>query len=559
MRQHKAFPKEFDIDRLELAIEALQTLSLLDIVDVPAELHEMQPAITVHNLVLEANRVHLAAASKSTQDSIFRTAVKIIEIASERVPEDRANHHWWSLLYPHIMWMLGTTEAPPKDIAEPLLNIGLRNFSYMHLAMRRGSKEAARALRSLSAQLDPKDPLRLAARHRYAYACLSGIPQAMEFRDLYRTKKEVLGETHYETLMSHHNWALSLVSSGHYKEAEKEFRKVLASRRATLGIAHAYTLGTHWNLIDCLERQRDGASRADSEWEDLYRIVAAAENPGLVDLSILHYLGHWLDSKERYVQAEDCYRTIINALDVTPTEGNSFCESMRHCLAQNLIRQGRLDDSANTYHARLRHLEQTQEPTSEAVLSMRHDYADGLVDVGRNGEVEQLMRSVLEVRLAGSDRAEDIRIPSEIHCLMHFLESQDDSGGAIEVAKLLVRMPEISAWSLVPQLRKDITCVSRTLAEAGQHEEAVEGFTGLLGGTPEGSRDSFLLQRRLALTQYMAGTLDQEAFEERLQSVINALESRFDKEGEELQSTRDLLSSLRGDVNKQSGCSELED
>lgn len=552
LKRHNAFPQDFSIDRLELIIEALQTLSLLDIIEVSDGGHETQPAITVHNLVLEANRNHLAIADRTTQAKIARTAVELLEVATETPPEDRANHHWWSLLYPHVMQITCSTEAPSREIAEPLLQVGLRNFSYMHLAFRGPVREAATALRAISESLETNHALRLAARHRYAFARLSGMAAAMEFRELYKQEKEILGEFHPETLMSHHNWAEHLADSGNFKEAERELRKVLQGRREILGKSHPYTLSTHRVLIDILQAQKGGRDRAETEWEEVYDSIHSAENPGLADLETLHLLGHWLDKKERWTEAEECYRTIIDALDSTPTEGQHFCESMRHCLAQNLIRQGRLDESANTYRERVKLLEQTRDVTDENLISMRHEYADLLVDLGRLEESELLMRSVLEVRLARDHRVMDRRLLSEAHCLVHLLERRENREEAVSTARRLVQLPkdELVAWSKFSQIRQDMLCMCRTLSDAGNYDESILGLEALMEGVPPDSREAHSIQRALALTQHISGRLTHSSCEEKLLGIIESLEEKFGTDDEEIGRTRDVLMGLRGDPKK---------
>ncbi|MEU0787130.1 NB-ARC domain-containing protein [Streptomyces sp. NPDC006173] len=559
MQQHGAFPKGFDVDRLEIIIEALQTLSLLEIVEVAAEANEMQPAITVHNLVLEANRMHLASATKPVQEKIAQTAVRLLEAAAERGPEDLNNHHWWALLFPHIMWLLDTTESPPREIAEPLTRVGLQNFSYMFFACREPQRQAARSLQVISEQLDPDSALRLAARHRHAYASLSGIPQAMAFQELYKQTRVALGQSHPETLMSHHNWAQTLLEAGRLKEAEKELERVLAARRTELGPSHPYTLGTHWSLIMCLAHQRGGAKRADTEWDQLAQIIFTIEHPGSANLHVLHHLAHWLDSKDRYTEAEKCYRAIINVLDTTPTEGRHFCESMRSCLAQNLIRQGRLDESANTYAERLKLLEQTLSPTAEEVLSMRHDYADLLKDIGRENEFEELVRAVLEIRFAKPDRRWDIRIPSELHCLMHFLEVEDKEEEALAVAKQLVEVSqEVVAWSAITALRDDIVCVSKTLTHSGHYEEAEIILLSVIDGVRQKSKEALVAHRALALTQFASGSLDRSAFENKLLDIIKEFEDPSSSNEDELERTRELVAGLRGDLKKLSSSKGAE-
>ncbi|WSQ11182.1 tetratricopeptide repeat protein [Streptomyces sp. NBC_01231] len=560
LKRHNAFPQDFNVDRLELIIEALQTLSLLDITEVPAERHETQPAITVHNLVLEANRIHLATASQATQVQITRTAVELLEVATEMPPEDRAHHHWWSLLYPHIMEITCSTEMPSSEIAEPLLAVGLRNFAYMNLAFRNPMKQAASALRAISDQLDPSHPLRLAARHRYAWAHLRGVAATMEFRELYKIGKETLGESHPETLMCHHNWAEQLAESGRNKEAERELRKVLKAREEQLEKGHPYVLFTHRGLIRVIEAQRGGTSRTEIEWEKIYSSVRSAENQGLADLETLHLLGHWLDKKERWTEAEECYRTIIDALDSTPTEGRHFCESMRHCLAQNLIRQGRLDESASTYRERLKLLEQTRPAADRELLSMRHDYADLLVDLERMEEAEPLMRSVLEVRLASTHRARDKRLVAEAHCLIHLLEHKDNREEAASTARMLLRLPkeELVAWSKLPQLADDMLCICRTLSDTGSYGESISGLEALVEGVPPNSKEAYSIQRTLALTQYASGLIDQSFCEQTLVGIMESLEAEFGAEDEEIERTRDVLLGLRGDLGKATALGEPE-
>lgn len=552
LKRHSAFPQDFSVDRLELIIEALQTLSLLEIIEVSESTHETQPALTVHNLVLEANRNHLAMAARATQTKITRTAVELLERATELPPEDRANHHWWSLLYPHIMQITGSTEAPSREISEPLLKVGLRNFSYMHLALRYPTREAATALRAISDSLEEDHALRFAARHRYAFARMAGMAAAIEFRSLYKQTKEKLGELHPETLMSHHNWAESLADQGNLKEAERELKKVLQRRKETLGRSHSYTLATHRSLIQVLQAQKSGRARADIEWEELYASIQSAENRGLVDLETLHLLGHWLDGKERWAEAEECYRTIIETLDSSRSEGQHFCESMRHCLAQNLIRQGRLDESANTYRERVKLLEQTRESTDEQLIAMRHDYADLLVDLGRLDEAVPLMRTVLEIREARTNRGMDRRFASEVHCLMHLLERMDKPEEAIATARSVAELPKdlLTAWASFTLPTQDMLCMFRTLSDAEDYDASVMGLEALMEGVSPDSRDTYRIQRSLALAQRASGQLSHSSCEEKLLSMIKALEEKFGPDDEEIERTRDVLTGLRGDTKK---------
>ncbi|MFI6862330.1 tetratricopeptide repeat protein [Streptomyces sp. NPDC050421] len=551
LRCHEAFPSDFSVDRLELIIEALQTLSLLEITEVIAERHETQPAITVHSLVLEVNRGHLATADAVTRSRLTRTAVGLLEVATRRVPEDRANHLWWGLLHPHIMTLIRSTETPHKDISEPLLEVGLRNFSYMHLAIREPMKEAANALRALSMNLDSCHPLRLAARHRYTLTHIKEKGQLWAFSELYKECVLALGGNHAETLMSHHNWAERLLSSGRFKQAEAECRRALRGRQQILGDDDPFTLSTHLLLIRCIEDQKGGKVRSQSEWELLYESVITSPNPGKAHLETLHMLGHWLDSHKRYTEAEKCYRTIIEALEENPAEGIFFRDSMRDCLANNLEKQGRLDDSASMYLERLRQLQETQDAADWEVMAVRHDYADLLVKMGRLSEAESIMRSVLEIRLSKEDKVQDLRLASELHCFVHALERMDRTQEVVSMGRHLAHFSdaEMTAWSEERKIRDDIVCICKSLSDAGDHEVAIESLSRIIDCVPPETKEAHSHRRTLALFRYTSGEIDKASFEDVLHGLAKSIQEKFG-EDEEFARIQDVLMGLRGGPGK---------
>lgn len=549
--RHDSFPSDFGVDRLELVIEALQTLSLLEIVEVIAERLDTQPAITVHSLVLEVNRGHLASEDAETRSNLTRTAVSLLEVATRRTPEDRENHLWWGLLHPHIMTLIRSTETPHKDIAEPLLEVGLRNFSYMHLAMREPMKEAANALRALSVHLDPLHPLYLAAKHRYSFTHIKEKSRLWVFSELFKECTLALGANHPETLMSHHNWVEELNGSGKFKQAESECRKVLAGRQQTLGKDNPFTLSTHMLLIKCIEDQKNGKARSGAEWVRLFESVKTSPSPGKVDFQTLHLLGHWLDKNEQYEEAERCYRTIIEALEESTTKARIFCNSMRDCLSDNLQKQGRLDDSASLYLERLRQLGETQDPASEEVMAVRHDYADLLVKMKHLSEAERMMRSVLEIRLSKEDKSSDVRLASELHCLVHALERMGRTQDVIHMARHLAEFSdaEVAAWSQERMLRDDMVCICKSLSDVGDHDAAILSLSRIIACVPPETKEAHSHRRTLALFQYASGKMSKSSFEGVLHDLAKSIEENFGKD-EEHGRIQDILMGLKGDTGK---------
>ncbi|MFC8435427.1 NB-ARC domain-containing protein [Streptomyces sp. NPDC057253] len=545
--QHGAFPLGLTVDRLELVIQALNTLSLLEISEATYGSPDSQPHITVHKLVLEINKLHLSNADTSAISAIARTTVELIEKAAQRDPEDLENQYWWSLLHPHIMRLV-REPLPDKEAVEALIRSGLRNFSYMSFTVRSNIEELAKPLKVLAAELSEDHPLHLAVRHRYALACLTGTAQLMEFQSTYKTQLRLFGALDPETLMSHYNWAAELDEAGRHKEAEREFRKTLSGRQQALGADNPYTLMTHVSLAQCIEEQKGGEKRADSEWGALHGVVSTVQSLDQVGLFVLHHLAHWLDSKERYEEAEALYRKIIGILDHIPTEGQSLCDSMRQCLATNLRKQGRPADSAETLHDAIHALARERDQDDDELLTIRHEYADLLEELGNSEAAEVTIREVLDLRLAKADASNDQRVLVELHCLTHvLLQEGSRHEEAVDTAKRIFQFGQdaLKNWCRVPELRKNLQCISYILTQHGDFSEAVITLKALMETSEDGSREYFSLRRRLALTSYADGSLTGPSCREELQAIANSQSEKLGKGHDDVRRTLDALTGLR--------------
>ncbi|GAA4136925.1 tetratricopeptide repeat protein [Actinomadura keratinilytica] len=527
--RHGLLPDPPSIDRIDLALEALVDLSLLDVVENTPSAEgdaEPVPCLVAHRLVLETN-AHWVRAD-ADQSAVWEAAVELLEAGCTSAPEQPANHAWWRLLAPHIQAVVGALPPGHARLPARALSLGLKAFSY--LWFRRRFDEAERfvdVLHRRAGELDASHPVRLSIRHRYALARLDGQEAMAEYADVLQAQRRVLGPEDPETLITHHQWAVSLQNAGRLAEAERELGDVLAKRRRVLGPSDPYTAVTYVALAE-LMRERGHSEEADRYYQEMLR--HSGGDHVFLGLEERHQLAHALDEAGRYTEAEQEYRSILSDLEEHDRADTTLYRAMRRCLARNLVQQDRADDATAEYDACVALFAEACGDDDPKTLDVRHERGDMLRRFGRHEAAEAEIRTVLEIRRR-TERSEDSVVLQERHCLAHTLSSQDRFDEAAAEMRPVVQAYEEILGPEEKTTRQAKYCLAGTLQDAERWAEAEECYLAVLAaetavlGADHG--DTLITRLRLAEVRLASGAIDtQTAFAEYDEIMPKLVEAR---------------------------------
>ncbi|MFJ5643093.1 tetratricopeptide repeat protein [Streptomyces sp. NPDC093223] len=231
-------------------LTALAGLGLVDLQ--PTTGSNALPALRVHPLVRDASLDH-AALSAAVQ------AVHSAAFAEETgTPEEPEYWEHWALLQPHALDLfhrVASRESPSPTIANAAATAA--NFAARHLHVKglygRARSEYEAVLAHERDVLGDTHPDTLITRHDLA-GVLRDLGEVEGARSEYEAvlahERDVLSDTHPITLITRHDLAGVLRDLGQVEGARSEFEAVLAHRRAILGDTHPRTLNTQNSLAN---------------------------------------------------------------------------------------------------------------------------------------------------------------------------------------------------------------------------------------------------------------------------------------------------------------------
>jgi CHAT domain-containing protein/tetratricopeptide (TPR) repeat protein len=185
-------------------------------------------------------------------------------------------------------------------------------------------------------------------------------------------------------------------SAGHYAEAERLYRKVLALKQATLGEQHPSTGGAYTALAINLELQRRYAEAEPLRRKALAGALATQGELADPYISLAANLG----DQARYAEAEPLLRKALAINQATegeqdPDTGTSYID-----LADNLEQQGRYAEAEPLRHKALAIHVAASGEQGEFVTYDYQKLGANLDAQGRSAEAEPLLRKALAIEQA---------------------------------------------------------------------------------------------------------------------------------------------------------------
>jgi tetratricopeptide (TPR) repeat protein len=309
------------------------------------------PLVTEVNAAWLANRRPLARAVHATVAALLSRAARSCD------PYDPSTYGWWPSLAPHLIHVL-TDGIPHLSRTDVAALVDAANATALGMT-RGGDPLAGHGLAVVAADmgahwLGSRHPSYLEARHCIAKTLMErGLYRQAEaeFRVLLAMREDVLGVDHPDTLLSRNFHADSLMRQGLHGEAEAELRTVVSACERVLGAEHRWTLNTRHNLADVLGRQ--GLHRqAEVEFRsvlDVQRRALGAEDNAT--LHVLHHLADTLLQQGMYEQAEEECRAALPTLERVLGAEHYDTLRLRQHLAEVLTRRGRQEQAETEYQA----------------------------------------------------------------------------------------------------------------------------------------------------------------------------------------------------------------
>ncbi|MES9602144.1 tetratricopeptide repeat protein [Actinomadura sp. NPDC000929] len=360
--------------------EALQALNALGLIDSDeswtSETKNAVGTLRVHPLVRGISR-HQNSKSNYPFE-YFELAVTLAHRTAaglERQSRDPQSWQLWSALFPHVSFLLRSSESLAFDAA-------YENSDILQLA----ADSADASLQYLQ------------SRGYYEQA-------ELECQAIVRVQTRILTEEHVNTLHARHRLGHVYDYRGKFEEAETEHREVLDLQRRALGEEHPDTLTT-WHCLAGLLARRGQLETAEVEYRAVLnkrRQILGEEH--LSTLSTRHRLGHVLADRGKLEEAETEHREVLSLQRRALGEGHPNTLETWHCLAGLLVRRGRLETAEVEYHAVLNKRRQILGEEHPGTLTTWRQLAGLLSERGQLEAAESEYRAVLgiEGRVLGEE------------------------------------------------------------------------------------------------------------------------------------------------------------
>jgi tetratricopeptide (TPR) repeat protein len=361
-------------------------------------------AITVHPAVADSCRTRMLTASRSELPGIGSAAVRLLEEATAALDSSRpADWPTWQSLIPHIdaplawlgAYLEASTLAALMNLAAHAGDAMVRSANYATAG------ELARAMVTVAVNLPYNHPATLASRHLLAQV-IEGQGHYREaerqYREVLAVERHVLGKGHTETLATCHDLAHAIVLQLRWGEAESLYREVLAARQLALGADHPDTLITRNDLAWAVFAQHRWG-----EAEPMYREVLAARQRVLGadhpdTLATRNDLAWAIAWQGRNSEAEQRYREIL--IDRRRVLGADHPDTLatRNDLAWAIAEQGRYGEAEPLYREVLADRRRVLGDDHPATLATHHNLAWVITQEGRYKDAESLYREELTAR-----------------------------------------------------------------------------------------------------------------------------------------------------------------
>jgi tetratricopeptide (TPR) repeat protein len=407
--------------RLEQVLRALARLGLID----PASGAD-RPAVVVHPVIADTNRVHLrTAAHNRSRDVVLRTAVSLVAPAILDIqwglPAD------WPLLRrltPHLHALLRTT-APLLDNTSLAILIRTASYAAGAYALSGEIPAAARLTNDALAAaqvLGSEHPVVLQARHQLVYATArqGRWPEAeVTLRELLEVQRRVLGDDHIDTLATRLELARAAREMGRAEEAVIALAELLEQVGTGLGHDHLYTFVTRHNLARAVGDLGDWAA-AERAFRDLF----ATEQQALSAdhryvLGCRYEVAHAVAMQGRWSDAEVLLRDLMVMEVQTFGDEHRYTLMTRHELAWVMGEQGRWAEAEADLRAVFEARRLAHGDNHPYTLMTRYQLARAAVDQGRPAEACAILAEIVAARrrILGPEHPETMAAASALEAV----------------------------------------------------------------------------------------------------------------------------------------------
>jgi tetratricopeptide (TPR) repeat protein len=392
------------------ALQGLLSQSLVSVLDIPGDPGQSAVrSVQTHGLLLDtvAARIPL-----DQRDTVFSAAADLLARFITPGDGQYVDAQTLRLFGPHATALLRRVTGAGSSAADRALTIvrRLRAHSY-----ERGDYHTAHALAADAAAVTRNHSTADALTDQYALArSLNGLGRFAEASDLHgatlRSREELLGADHVQTLDSAHALAISLYGLGLWAEDEQHMRRAVEGRERVLGSDHPDTLDSRGRLAEAVGQQGRWP-----EAEDLARSNLAASERALgtdhphtllsrIALAwVLAGIGQW-------GEAEAHTRATLEASEQTLGPDHPRTLAARHRLASVLSRRGQWAQAEEMARAVCDVRERILGPEHPHTLSIQIELTRILAGAGQHSAARTLAAPTLEacVRVLGPEHPDTV-------------------------------------------------------------------------------------------------------------------------------------------------------
>ncbi|MFI7629696.1 tetratricopeptide repeat protein [Microbispora rosea] len=544
------FPPMQLADRLDRALEALVSLSLLDVTEVLNSYNGDDEAacLVAHPLVLEANAHWLRDAETRERVAIWRAAVQLLEARDDLIPELPRHRSWWRLLVPHVQTVVSRVPADDAEVLAQALQLGLSVFTHLWFDEKVDeASDLATLLKERSTELNSDHPVRLSIRHRHALAHLDREEAAAEYSDVLAAQLRELGRDHPETLITRHDMATVMEEKGALAEAEAEYRAVLEDRRRVLGPSSPYTLVTHSALAELI-RKRGHTEQANREYGNIAHVIAnEVDDPSFLPLHNRHQLAHALDDQGRFEEAERDYRAILKELEEDGATNTILYRGLKKCLSENLSKQNKHADALREYEELISVIP-PGEPEGVDLLDMYHRHGDLLRYAGEYERAVVEIKKGLNLRVVNADENDSV-VLQERHCLSHALESLGQYEEAEAELSSVVAAYSALLGDEAEKTREAMYCLGLLMQSIGRWSEADRLYEVVLAAESAAlgadHSDTLVTMFKLTQVRLSSGAITAEVAIETFRKLLSLQTSLCESGSKRIAELRDEIFRLR--------------
>lgn len=283
--------------------------------------------------------------------------------------------------------------------------------------------------------------------------------ESLKWSDLvFRSREQILGAEHSETLLAQTNLAISLQNVGREGEAIDIYESVLAIQKKSLGPNHPDTLRTMHNLASSLR----GMGRVE-EAVTLYKEALKIHNqlPGAKRRNTLRLMYGLASAYHSLGQVQDAVKMCEETLEIQKTElGREHPDTLHTMneLASAYCSLGKIKEGEQLYKETLEIQKAVLGSENPDTLRARHGLATTFWDLGRFNEAIKMYQEIIVIQkgLLGPEHPETLRS-------MDGLAWSYDSAGQFEDA--------LALFQQVLELRK--------VTRGAEHRDTLNSMEGL--------------------------------------------------------------------------------